>query len=83
MRLVIISLIFLSGCASIGDIEALNDAGRAGKTTGQVLRTIDSVCKRTTGHACDSNRLNTAEINRFYGNIKQLPYTLRYGLIAP
>lgn len=57
----------------MGDLEVLNDVGRAGRAAGSVLRTMDSSCKVLTGHGCDNQRLNTARINRTYGEIKQLP----------
>lgn len=75
MKWLILSVVLLSGCATtkVGDLEVLNDMGRSGRTTGEVLRTIDSSCKVLTGHSCDKQQLNTAQINRTYGEIKQLP----------
>lgn len=75
MRGLVLIVVLLSGCATtkVGDLEILNDMGQAGKTTGSVLRTIDSSCKVLTGHSCDRQQLNTAQINRTYGELKQLP----------
>jgi hypothetical protein len=75
MKSLIFIVALLSGCATtkIGDLEVLNDMGRSGKATGSVLRTADSSCKVLTGHSCDSQQLNTPQINRTYGEIKQLP----------
>ena len=74
MRTLILIVVLLSGCATtkIGNLEVLNDMGRAGKTTGSVLRTTDSSCKVLTGHSCDKHQLNTAQINRTWGEVKQL-----------
>lgn len=70
--LVLFVVLMFSGCA-VGNLEVLNDAGKNGKTAGSVIRTIDSSCKVVTGHSCDKQKLNTAQINRTYGEIKQLP----------
>jgi hypothetical protein len=76
MRSLLFIVVLLSGCATtkVGDLEILNDMGRSGRTTGEVMRTIDSSCKVLTGHSCDRQQLNTAQINRTYGEIKQVPY---------
>jgi len=73
--LIVIVVVLLSGCATtkIGDLEILNDMGQTGKTVGSVLRTADSSCKVLTGHSCDAQQLNTPQINRTYGELKQLP----------
>jgi hypothetical protein len=73
--LIVIAVVLLSGCATtkVGDLEILNDMGKSGKAVGSVLRTVDSSCKVLTGHSCDSQQLNTPQINRMYGELKQLP----------
>lgn len=68
-----------SGCAGVGDIQALNDAGTAGRTFGATMRTIDSTCIVLTGHLCGVRQLNTAAANASYGQLKQLPYHLKSG----
>ncbi len=71
-RLALSIVLLFSGCA-VGNLEVLNDVGKTGKTTGSIIRTIDSSCKVMTGHSCDKQKLNTPQINRTYGEIKQLP----------
>ena len=78
-HLVLITALTCTGCATVGDLEVLNDMGRAGRTTGQVMRTIESSCRVMSGHNCEDQkqRLNTSTINMKYGNVKQLPYVVR------
>ena len=79
--IVLLSCVMFSGCATaqLGDLEVLNDMGKGGRQTGSVLRTINSSCKVLTGHSCNKRRLNSAQINRTYGEIKQLPDYRRAG----
>jgi hypothetical protein len=74
ISLVLVALL-QCGCATtnLGDLELLNDMGSNGRAVGSLLRTADSSCKVITGHACDNQRLNSAQINRTVGELKQLP----------
>jgi hypothetical protein len=66
--LLILICLLLASCSSLGDIEGL------GKT-GEVLRTMDSSCKRLYGRSCDSKPLlNAPQINRTIGQARQVPY---------
>lgn len=73
VQFVIPFCLLITGCSSLGDIQALNDLGPIGKQFGQTLRTVDSSCQVLTGHSCDQP-VNTAQINRTYGEAKRLPY---------
>lgn len=74
LTVVCLSLISIGvGATKIGDLQVLNDMGKSGKAVGSVLRTIESSCKVISGHSCDAQRLNTPQINRTYGEVKQLP----------
>ena len=64
----ILLVLALTGCTSLGDVQGL------GKT-GEVLRTIDSSCKRLYGRSCgNKSQINAPQINRTIGQAKQLPY---------
>lgn len=75
MKAAVIALALLTnGCSSLGGLQVLNDMGPAARKVREVSATIDSSCKVLTGHSCEQSQLNTAQINRTYGNAKQLPY---------
>lgn len=67
----LVLLMVLSGCSTLGQIEAMNDLGNIGRTVGEMSRMIDSSCKRMNGRSCD---ISPAEFNRMYGEAQQLPY---------
>lgn len=74
MKIVLASVLLLTGCSTIGDLEVLNDLGSTGRMVGTVSRTIDSSCKVITGRSCEDTRFDTPSINRSLGSLKQLPY---------
>jgi len=80
----ILALLMLSGCASLGDLQAWNSAGKTGQQIGSVLRTVDSSCKVLTVRSCDQSMPTAsqiANINRTQGQLKQLPYHYSVGNI--
>lgn len=70
-------LLSMTGCASIGNIEALNDLGHTGKTIGSTARVITSSCVVLTGTVCGATA-NGSAINHTYGQLKQLPYHIQH-----
>ncbi len=80
--LVLLCIIFLPGCATIGDLEPLNDAGL--EDVRKVFNTADKTRNVMGGRA---TRNRSATINRGYGhgqnmktwpkNTEDVPYTVK------
>lgn len=67
--LLLIFLLLITGCRSLGDLEVLNDVGLS--EAGEVIRAYDKTMN-VLGHPRTTS-LNTSSINTGYGNAKQLP----------
>jgi hypothetical protein len=58
----------------MGSLDVLNDMGNTGRATGEVLRTVDSICKVSSGHSCDETPIQPSNFNILLGQLKQFSY---------